>query len=81
MGWIIGVIVLIIMVFLWLIVRSAARSVDEDTQAMYDEEQSRYIEEYFKEKQKNQQGRADKPEKSDDQNIVQNNGNGTKEKS
>ena len=81
MGWIIGVIVLIIMVFLWLIVRSAARSVDEDTQAMYDEEQSRYIEEYFKEKQKNQQGRADKPEKSDDQNIVQNNRNGTKEKS
>jgi len=81
MGWIIGIIVLIIMVFLWLIVRSAARSVDEDTQAMYDEEQSRYIEEYFKEKQKNQQGRADKPEKSDDKIIVQNSKKGTKEES
>ena len=51
MWWIIGIVMFIILVFLWMIVRSAARSVDEKTQAMYDEEQSKYIENYFREKQ------------------------------
>ena len=51
MWWIIGIMGLIILLFLWMIVRSAARSVDEDTQAMYDKEQSDYIAEYYKEKE------------------------------
>ena len=50
MWWIIGIIAIVILIFLWLIARSAARSVDEDTQAMYDEEQTKYIENYYKEK-------------------------------
>lgn len=60
MWWIVGIVVLIILVFLWMVVRSAARSVDEKTQAMYDEEQSKYIENYFNEK-RNQMGEFGKP--------------------
>ena len=56
MWWIIGIIVFSILCFLWVIVRSAARSVDEKTQAMYDEEQSKYIENYFQEKQNKKAG-------------------------
>ena len=51
MWWIVLIVALIILVFLWMIVRSAARSLDEHTQEMYDEEQSRYIAEYFKDKE------------------------------
>ena len=61
MWWIIGIIIaLIILVFLWLIVRSAARSIDEETQAMYDEEQSKYIENYYKEKKEKEKSRKTK---------------------
>ena len=61
MWWIIGIIIVLsILVFLWLIVRSAARSVDEETQAMYDEEQSKYIENYFNEKKNRSQLRKTK---------------------
>lgn len=56
MWWIIVIIILAVFVFLWLIVRSAAHSIDDDTQAMLDDEQSRYIEDYF-EKQKKGKGR------------------------
>lgn len=52
MYWILSIIAIIILIFLWLIVRSAAHSVDEYTQAMYDEEQSQYIAEYFRDKGK-----------------------------
>ena len=65
MWWIIGIVVLIILVFLWMIVRSAARSVDEKTQAMYDEEQSKYIENYFRQKQ-NPSREPDRPVGRDD---------------
>ena len=60
MWWIIGIIAIIILVFLWMIVRSAARSVDENTQAMYDEEQTQYIAKYFKEKE----GKEDRKQKA-----------------
>lgn len=52
MWWVIGIIAFVILLFLWVIVRSAAHSIDADTQAMYDEEQSRYIEKYFEEKER-----------------------------
>ena len=68
MRWIIVIVVLIIQVFLWLIVRSAAKSVDEDTQAMYDEEQSNYIDNYFKEKK----GQKDQKDQMKDQDQIQN---------
>ena len=55
MWWIFGLIWLIALIILWLIVRGASHSVDDDTQAMLDEEQSKYIAEYFKEKEEKQQ--------------------------
>ena len=51
MWWIIGLVALIVLVFLWTIVHSAARSVDDDTQARLDEEQTRAVSEYQKEKE------------------------------
>lgn len=44
-----------IMIFLWLIARSASQSLDDDTQAMLDDEQTQYIKEYFD--KKNQSGK------------------------
>ena len=56
MWWIIGGIIgLAVLVFLWLIVRNAAHSVDKDTQALYDEEQSEYISQYFQDKDRKKQ--------------------------
>ena len=52
MWWIIGIIATLILLFLWMIVRSAAHSIDAETQEMYDEEQSRYIEEYYKKRER-----------------------------
>ena len=56
MWWIIGILVLLIMVFLWLILNNASRSVDDETQRLLDEEQTRAIEEYLK-KEKKENGR------------------------
>ena len=55
MWWIFGLIWLIALIILWMIVRGASHSVDDDTQEMLDEEQSKYIAEYFKEKEEKQQ--------------------------
>ncbi len=57
---IIGIIWAVLLAFLWLIVRSASNSIDDDTQAMLDEEQTQYIKEYFEKKEKK------KKEKSQD---------------
>ena len=46
MWWIIGIIALIILVFLWMIVHAATRSIDDSTQAMLDDEQTRAVTEY-----------------------------------
>ena len=54
MWWIFGLIWLIALIILWMIVRGASHSVDDDTQEMLDEEQSKYIAEYFKEKEEKQ---------------------------
>ena len=54
MWWIFGLIWLIALIILWMIVRGASHSIDEDTQSMLDEEQSKYIAEYFKEKEEKQ---------------------------
>ncbi len=51
MWWVIGIIAFGILFFLWMIVRGAANSVDESTQEMLDEEQSRYVAEYFRKKE------------------------------
>ncbi len=51
MWWIIGIFGFVTLIILWVIVRGASQSIDEDTQAMLDEEQSRYIAEYFREKE------------------------------
>lgn len=52
MWWIIGTIIAVILAFLWLIVRSASHSIDDDTQARLDDEQSQYIENYFNKQEK-----------------------------
>ncbi len=51
MWWIILIVALAALVFLWMIVHSAARSVDDDTQARLDEEQTRAVTEYQKERE------------------------------
>ncbi len=52
MLWIIiGIIALVVLVFLWMIVHSAASSVDDDTQTRLDEEQTRAVSEYQQEKE------------------------------
>ncbi len=50
MWWIIGI-AAVVLVFLWMIVHSASNSVDDDTQARLDDEQTRAITEYQKEKE------------------------------
>ena len=52
MWWIIGILVLLIMIFLWMILKNASRSVDDETQRLLDEEQTRAIEEYLQKKQR-----------------------------
>ena len=49
---IIGIIWAVILGFLWMIVRSASNSVDDETQAMLDDEQTQYIKDYFEKKNK-----------------------------
>ena len=49
---IIGIIWAGLAAFLWLIVKSASRSIDDETQAMLDDEQTAYIKEYFDKKKK-----------------------------
>lgn len=51
MWWIIGIAAIVILVFLWLIVHSASNSVDDETQARLDDEQTRAITEYQKDKE------------------------------
>ena len=50
MWWIIAIVVFVICVFLWLVVRSASHSIDDETQSMLDEEQTRIVEEYLQKK-------------------------------
>lgn len=50
MWWIIGIILLFVLLFLLLLVRSAGHSVDKETQVIEDEEQTRAVEEYLKKK-------------------------------
>lgn len=52
MWWIIGIILLFVLLFLLLLVRSAGHSVDKETQDIEDEEQTRAVEEYLKKKEK-----------------------------
>ena len=51
MWWIIGIVALFILFFLWMIVRAASHSVDDDTQARLDDEQTRYVTEYQKKRE------------------------------
>ena len=51
MWWIIGVVALAALILLWMIVHSAAQSVDDDTQMRLDEEQTRAVTEYQKERE------------------------------
>ena len=48
MWWIIGIIILLVLAFLLLLVRSAAHSVDPETQNMIDEEQTKAVEDYLR---------------------------------
>ena len=43
MWWIIGGVALVLLIFLWMIVHSAARSVDDDTQTRLDDEQTKAV--------------------------------------
>ena len=45
MWWIIGIVILLIGVFLWMIVHSAAKGVDEHTRMLMDEEQTKAVSE------------------------------------
>ena len=56
MWWIIGIIAVIILIFLWMIVRTASHSVDDNTQARLDEEQTRYVSNYLREKEEKKKG-------------------------
>jgi len=52
MGWLIaGIVVVVLLVFLWMIVHSAARSVDDETNARLDEEQTRAVEEILRKRE------------------------------
>ena len=51
MWWIIGIAAIVVLVFLWMIVHSASSSIDDETQARLDDEQTRYVTEYQKEKE------------------------------
>ena len=51
MLWVIGAAALLILLFVWLIVRGAANSIDDSTRKMLDEEQSQYIADYFRNKE------------------------------
>ena len=48
---IVGIIGLALLIFLWMIVHSAARSVDDETNAMLDEEQTRAVEEILRKRE------------------------------
>ena len=50
MWWIIAAVIVLLCLFLWAIARSASNNVDEDTQRLLDEEQTRAIEDYLKKK-------------------------------
>lgn len=54
MWWIIAIVVFVICFFLWLVVRSASHSIDDETQSMLDEEQTRIVEEYLQKKAEQQ---------------------------
>ena len=60
---IIGIVWVVILGFLWMIVRSASNSIDDDTQAMLDDEQTQYIKDYF-EKKNIKVGKDNRNEKS-----------------
>ena len=50
MWWIIGVIIIAICIFLWLVVRGASQNIDSETQRLLDEEQTKAVEEYLQKK-------------------------------
>ena len=61
MGWIIaGIVAVIVLVFLWTIVHSAARSVDDDTRARQDEEQTRAMEEILRRREQEEDGTSER---------------------
>ena len=49
--WIVGIVGVILLVFLWMIVHSAARSVDDETNARLDEEQTQAVEEILRKRE------------------------------
>ncbi len=51
MWWIIGIAAIVVLVFLWMIVHSASNSVDDETQTKLDDEQTRAVTEYQKERE------------------------------
>ena len=57
MWWIIGIVALVLLIFLWMIVHSANQSIDDDTQAMLDEEQTRAVADYLKQKEERKKNR------------------------
>jgi len=52
MWWIVGGIAAVLLIFLWLVVHSAARGVDEDTQSRLDAEQTRDVEKILQDREK-----------------------------
>ncbi len=51
MWWIVGLIVLFIGIFLWMIVHSAAKGMDEHTRKLLDEEQTRAVSEILRKRE------------------------------
>ena len=60
MGWIIAGIAAVVLVFLWTIVHSAARSVDDDTRARQDGEQTRAVEEILRRREQEEDGPSER---------------------
>ena len=51
MGWIIAAVIVVALVFLWMIVHSAARSVDDNTKTRQDEEQTQAVEDILRKRE------------------------------
>ena len=59
MLWIILIVIIIMYLFLWIIVRNSSKSIDEETQRLLDEEQTRAVEEYLRENEQSRTKKAD----------------------
>lgn len=57
MWWIIIIVVLLLQIFLWLVLHAATRSINDEMQAKLDEEQTRAVNEYLKNKEKKAQNK------------------------